>query len=132
VRTDLSLLRTRITVPPGIGAATWTVVAVGTPGSTAPGPTDTRLYAFLQPEPGGGAAMEAALGPATGSQAAHLPESIAAAILPSTLLVALPQEGDGRRVEGAAYDPTVFNRLPYEGIFAVRLGDGVLVLLQTR
>ena len=132
VRTDLALLESRITVPAGIASAIWTVVALGEPDSTVPGPTDTRLYAFLQPAAGDWAPVESALGAAGAAHTETLPATIATAILPPAVLAGLPQTGPDRQVTGPSYDPTALDRNPYHGIFAVRLGAGLLVCLQTQ
>jgi hypothetical protein len=125
VRTDLALLRQRIRVPEAVTSATWTVLPVGGAGDTVPGPTDTRLWAYLRADGGGFGA-----GGAPG--AVLVPEAVAAAILPPELLAGAEREGDARRVEGASFDPAALDRGAYRGVRAVQAGGGLLAVLQTQ
>jgi hypothetical protein len=127
------LLAERITVPSGIQSARWSVVPLGTVGGAAPGPTDARLYAFLQPH-AAAAANVGLLAPAAQQQtSASVPPSIARELMPAHVVASLqPDPAGNLLLPGERYDPTPFERGSYHGVYASRVGDGLLVCLQTR
>jgi hypothetical protein len=133
VRTDLTLLAERISVPSGIQSARWSVVPVGSVGGAAPGPTDTRLYALLQPNTAATANLRL-LAPDEQYQAsAAIPPDLVRALLPPETVAALQPDASGDLlVLGDRYDPTPFDRGAYRGVYAVQIADGLLVCLQTR
>jgi hypothetical protein len=133
IRTDLTLLAERITLPSGIQSARWSVVPVGSVDGAAPGPTDTRLYAFLQPRAAATANLRL-LGPDEQHQtSAAIPPNLARALLPPETAIALQPDPTGDLVvPGDRYDATPFARGVYRGVYAVQTNDGLLVCLQTR
>ena len=131
VRTDAPLLGQRIQLPDGIESARWSVVPLGAVGGLAPGPTDTRLYAYLQPHLAAAASLTSM---ASDQQptAAAVPPDIASLLIPADTLATLQSDAAGDLLlPGQRYDPRAFDRGSYHGVFAVQLGDGVLVCLQT-
>lgn len=126
VFTDVERLAKEIELPPGVSGATWTVVAIGT-SATGLGPTDTQLYALLSLDSTGWQA----LGPPGAAAEVRIPIKVAEAILPATLRSGLPLHGGELRISGPAYQAEVFENVYYGPVYAVRLGDQLLVCLQT-
>ncbi|GAB4190812.1 MAG: hypothetical protein OHK0022_03950 [Roseiflexaceae bacterium] len=124
--TDVDRLGSRINLPAGVTAATWTVVALGS-GDSGIGPTDTQLCALISLDEAGWQA----LGPAGAPTEVPLSVEVAEAILPPALRSGLPEEGGQLRVSGLAYDAAAFETSLYQPGYAVRLGDQMLVCLQT-
>ena len=106
---------------------------LGNVGGAAPGPTDTRLYAFLQPHAAAAANLRL-LTPAEQQQtSATVPPTLAHDLLPAQVAATLqPDPAGDVHVPGERYDPTAFDRGAYYGVYAVQVGDGLLVCLQTR
>ena len=127
VRTDLALLGQRIQLPPGVERASWIVLPVGATSSAAPGPTDTQLVAFLKLSPVGWQAV----GPSSRRQTVTLP-SAAAGVVPAEALAGATRKGSDYTLDGEAFSADAFNLGSYRGQYAVRIGDGLLVSLQTQ
>ncbi|HEY1294547.1 MAG TPA: hypothetical protein VGJ60_15830 [Chloroflexota bacterium] len=127
------MLGQRIQLPDGIESARWSVVPLGTVGGAAPGPTDTRLYAFLEPHRAAAANLKT-LTPAERQQtSATVPPDIARDVLPPEATATLRSEPSGELLlPGERYDPSAFDRGSYHGVYAVEVGEGLLVCLQTR
>jgi hypothetical protein len=106
VRTDLTLLAERITLPGGIESDRWSVVPLGTIGGAAPGPADTRLYALLQPYTAAAANLKV-LAPAKQQQtSATMPPSLARELMPAQALATLQPDPVGDLLlPGDRYDP---------------------------
>ena len=133
IRTDLTLLAERITLPSGIQSARWSVAPLGTVGGAAPGPTDTRLYAFLQPQPAATANLRQLEPDEQHQTSAAIPPNLARAVLPPETAATLQPDASGDLlVPGARYDPTPLDRGAYHAMYAVQIADGLLVCLQTR
>jgi hypothetical protein len=130
VRTDVNLLGRRIRLPLGTNQATWMVQPLGASDSAVPGPTDTELYAFLKLSPEGWSEVTAA-GKLSATESVVLPDAVAA-IVPSETLESAPRQQSGYRLEGEQYYADYFSLGPYRGLYALRVGDGLLVRLQSR
>jgi hypothetical protein len=129
----VTLLAERITLPSGIQSAHWTVVPLGSVGGAAPGPTDTRLYAFLQPRTAATANLSLLAPDEQHQTAAAIPSDLARALLPAEAVAALqPDPTDGLLLPGDRYDPGPFDRGAYRGVYAVQFDDGLLVCLQAQ
>lgn len=125
--TDIDRLGSRISLPTGVTAATWTVIALGSGGSGI-GPTDTQLYALISLDDTGWQTLGQ---PGTPTEVA-LPIGVAEAVLPPALRDTLTEQDGQLQVSGQAYDPTRFESSLYQPSYAVRLGQQLLVCLQTR
>ncbi|HEU4325752.1 MAG TPA: hypothetical protein VFS21_21610 [Roseiflexaceae bacterium] len=125
--TDVNRLGSRISLPAGVTAATWTVVALGSGGSGI-GPTDTRLCGLLTLDDAGWQAV----GSSSSQAEVELTADVADAILPAELRSMFTQDGNTLRISAPAYNATVFESSLYHPGYAVRLGDQLLVCLQTR
>ena len=130
VRTDVDLLRQRIQLPEGVQQATWIVLPVGGTGGAVPGPTDTQLFAFINLTPAGWEAISTSPQP-TDHQTVSVPEA-AVAILPKDVLSNAQRSGTEYKLGGQTYSAAKFDLGGYRGLYAIRVGDGLLVSLQTQ
>lgn len=132
IRTDATLLAQRIRLPDGLQSVAWTVIPLGKVGGAAPGPTDTRLYAFLRPL-NIAVANSRPLAPGEQQQTeATIPREIARSLLPTdTVAGLLGSVDEPLQLSGTRYDPGAFARGSYFGLYAMQLGDGLLVCLQS-
>jgi hypothetical protein len=121
---DAQALAARVTLPFAIAEGHWAVKAVGEAGGV-PGPSDTVLYAFV-------VAADAGAPPAGAASEIRVPEEVAIAILPGSVLASGRKVGADIVVTGTREDPAPFSRVPYHGSKALRLGFGVLLVLHTR
>ena len=129
VQEDVTELQHRIQLPIPVKAARWGLMPVVRGASGAPGPTDTALYAYLSVEADAWSRLKAL--PAA-SKPIPLAADVASALLPAAALASLPRDGAGRYLlSGALYDAAPFGLGSYRGLYALRAGDGLLVVLQT-
>jgi hypothetical protein len=131
LQTDINLLSQYITIPEGVKAVDWVVVPLGNAESVVPGPTDTVIYAFVTFKNNNWSSIKGLSVTNLNSSIAELPEKIAEKIIPATELKKLVRNQDKIRVEGTRYNSNYFNKGAYRGIYAVQIGDGLLICLQT-
>lgn len=131
LQTDISLLSQYITIPEGVKAVDWVVVPLGNTQTVVPGPTDTVIYAFVTFKNNNWSSVKGLSVTNLNTSITELPEKIAQKIIPTTELKKLARKEDKIRVEGTHYNPTYFNKGAYRGIYAVQIGDGLLICLQT-
>ncbi|OBQ24581.1 MAG: hypothetical protein AN488_00015 [Anabaena sp. WA113] len=130
-KTDISLLSQYITIPEGVKAVAWVVVPLGNAESIVPGLTDTVIYAFVNFKNNNWSSIKELSVTNLNTSITELPEKIAQKIIPTRELKKLARKKDNIRVEGTRYNPTYFNKGVYRGIYAVQIGDGLLISLQT-
>ena len=130
VRDDLSLLRTRITLPDTVTGAKWTVLPLGTPATDVPAPTDTILYAYLTASDDQPLSFGAQPRQGAPQQSITLPTNVAEAIIPANDLTNVVKKPGTYQMHGIAYDPSYFELGSYRGVFAIKLANGMLVALQ--
>ena len=131
LQTDISLLSQYITIPEGVKAVAWVVVPLGNAESIVPGLTDTVIYAFVNFKNNNWSSIKELSVTNLNTSITELPEKIAQKIIPTRELKKLARKKDNIRVEGTRYNPTYFNKGVYRGIYAVQIGDGLLISLQT-
>lgn len=130
IRTDLEPLGKNMVLPAQVHSARWTVTPVVPPTEGVPGPTDLQLHAFLDLDDASLAQLGAPGAPLT----VTLREELAQELLPAAVLTEArrDQKGKGLRLTGPSFNAQAFSRGAYHGRYALRLGSGVLVSLQTR
>ncbi len=128
VHTDVAGLAERLSLPVGVRSARWLVVASGSSGSLAPGPTDTTLFALVELEGDAWTALQGRAGTAT----QEVPEEVARVLFVPDALAALQAHAGGRRIQGRRYDVQAWSKNPYSGDEALRLGDALFLAMTTR
>jgi hypothetical protein len=90
------------------------------------------LYAFLQPQIAAAADLRL-LADGQEQVFATVPATLARELLPAQTVAALqPDPAGDLLLPGERYDPTAFDRGAFHGVYAVKVGEGLLVCLQTR
>lgn len=131
VKTDLALLSSRVTLPANAAEARWMALPRGTTAATAPGPTDTEIYAWVRFS--NGEADLAALPPAKSARPIGVPTAVAQALLPEPLFASLRVDARGWVwVDGGAREPSSLGTSLYQPVFAVWVGDGLLARWTTQ
>jgi len=127
ISNDISELGKWISLPKDITSVNWLVQPVVSKFGAVPGPSDTRLYAIL-------ALPKSAvnlLPIAPYQTTVRLPVILAQTLIPDQTLSTLKVDGDWVVLTETNYDASLFQRMPYHGVYAIQVGEYVLVCLQT-
>ena len=129
IRTDLSILGKVINLPSGTRAGRLAVLPRGGEGL---GPSDSVAYVYLELDAGGLKALEPQGGASAQAATLELPEDVARALLPPSLLPSSAPVNGSWSIEGDALDAESLGRMPYQVDEAIRVASGLVVIASTR
>ncbi|BCL38455.1 hypothetical protein [Nostoc sp. MS1] len=130
VKTDLATLKNRINLPQHISSAQWIVLPVGIANNNVPGPTDTVLYAVLKSS-SNWSSLPQAKPSSTDQEIVRVPIPVAQKLFSPNVLKNFTQSDGYVRFTGKLYDSSFFDRSGYSGIYAILIGNSLLVCLQS-
>lgn len=127
IRTDLSTVGKVINLPGGTRAGRLAVLPRGGAGL---GPSDFVAYVYLELDADGLKALE----DGTPAQAATLalPEDVARALLPASLLPSAAPVHGVWSIDGYEINAQSLGRMPYQVDEAIRVASGLVVIASTR
>lgn len=121
-------------LPGPIRSARWCEVPLTANSRLAIGPTDTRLLAVIELEPGAWPAWGKAMDSLSDIDVYFLPEEYATGLLPPAWLDAASPDpaGRGRKLTGEMFDPSPIAASWYGGVVAIRHGDHLFIELGSK
>ncbi len=129
--TDLRILRKLVTLPPGDFPCRWTVQGLGIADDWAPGPTDYSRRAYVELDDAAWKLLAPDSLP-TGTQPIGLSDEVASWLLPPAVLASA--KGPDGKVElvGYSLDEATRKKLSFQVTDAFRVGNGLIVFMETR
>lgn len=130
VKTDKVTLEKQINLPQNVNNVRWIVLQQGV-SSSVPSPTDTILYAVLTSKNNGWSSLPKLKPSSASKESVEVPVQIAKKLFSPEIIKDFHQVNGYVQITGEQYEPNLFDKYSYRGLYAILVHGNLLVCLQT-